>query len=67
MDSGKCTTNGRLISVLGGFPERQLDKLKAEAVRLGKIAFALCILHGPSEGGAWKWRDYRLHHQGILQ
>ena len=67
VDSGKCTTTGRLISGSGGLPERQLEKLKAVAVRLGKCSFAPCFLHGPSEGGAWKWCDDRLHHQGVLQ
>jgi elongation factor 1-alpha len=36
VDSGKSTTTGRLIFELGGLPERELEKLKAEAERLGK-------------------------------
>ena len=38
VDSGKSTTTGRLIFELGGLPERELEKLKAEAERLGKGA-----------------------------
>jgi len=39
VDSGKSTTTGRLIFELGGLPERELEKLKAEAERLGKGSF----------------------------
>ena len=38
VDSGKSTTTGRLIFELGGLPERELEKLKAEADRLGHLA-----------------------------
>ena len=34
--SGKSTTTGRLIFELGGLPERELEKPKAETERLGK-------------------------------
>merc|ERR1712083_179802 len=34
---------GRLIFELGGLPERELDKLKAEADRLGKGSFAFAF------------------------
>ena len=36
VDSGKSTTTGRLLFELGGIPEREMEKLKAEAERLGK-------------------------------
>ena len=36
VDSGKSATTGRLIFELGGLPERELDKFKREAARLGK-------------------------------
>merc|ERR1712160_73731 len=42
-DSGKSTTTGRLIFELGGLPERELEKLKAEAERLGKGSFAFAF------------------------
>jgi len=37
VDSGKSTTTGRLIFELGGLPERELEKLKAEASVLEKV------------------------------
>merc|ERR1711920_306238 len=43
VDSGKSTTTGRLIFELGGLPERELDKLKAEAERLGKGSFVFAF------------------------
>merc|ERR1712019_291702 len=43
VDSGKSTTTGRLIFELGGIPERELEKLKAEAERLGKSSFAFAF------------------------
>ena len=43
VDSGKSTTTGRLIFELGGLPERELEKLKAEAERLGKGSFAFAF------------------------
>jgi len=43
VDSGKSTTTGRLIFELGGIPERELEKLKAEAERLGKASFAFAF------------------------
>ena len=35
VDSGKSTTTGRLLFELGGIPEREMEKLKQEAERLG--------------------------------
>ena len=43
VDSGKSTTTGRLLFELGGIPERELEKLKAEAERLGKASFAFAF------------------------
>ena len=43
VDSGKSTTTGRLIFELGGLPERELQKLKEEAERLGKGSFAFAF------------------------
>ena len=43
VDSGKSTTTGRLIFELGGIPERELEKLKAEADALGKSSFAFAF------------------------
>eukprot|EP00913_Durusdinium_trenchii_P006505 g6113.t1 len=43
VDSGKSTTTGRLIFELGGLPERDLEKLKQEADRLGKGSFAFAF------------------------
>merc|ERR1712078_289680 len=43
VDSGKSTTTGRLIFELGGIPERELEKLEAEADRLGKSSFAFAF------------------------
>merc|ERR1711939_756509 len=40
VDSGKSTTTGRLIFELGGIPEREIEKLRAEADALGKSSFA---------------------------
>lgn len=36
VDAGKSTTTGRLIFELGGISEREVEKLKAEADKLGK-------------------------------
>jgi elongation factor 1-alpha len=36
VDAGKSTTTGRLIFELGGISEREVEKLKAEAEKLGK-------------------------------
>ena len=41
--AGKSTTTGRLIFELGGIPERELEKLKAEADALGKSSFAFAF------------------------
>merc|ERR1712226_804773 len=46
VDSGKSTTTGRLLFELGGIPERELEKLKAEAERLGKASFAFAFYIG---------------------
>lgn len=43
VDSGKSTTTGRLIFELGGIPEREMDKLRAEADALGKSSFAFAF------------------------
>jgi len=43
VDSGKSTTTGHLLYALGGIPERELEKLKAEADRLGKSSFAFAF------------------------
>jgi len=43
VDSGKSTTTGRLLFELGGLPERELEKLKQEAERLGKASFAFAF------------------------
>ena len=52
VDSAKSPNTGRFFFALGGLPERQWEKLKAEAASLGKGSIAPCFLHGPSEGGA---------------
>ncbi|CAK0831872.1 unnamed protein product, partial [Prorocentrum cordatum] len=43
VDSGASTNTGRVIFELGGLPERELEKLKAEAERLGKGPFAFAF------------------------
>jgi elongation factor 1-alpha len=43
VDSGKSTTTGRLLFELGGIPEREMEKLKQEAERLGKGSFAFAF------------------------
>ena len=43
IDSGKSTTTGRLIYELGGIPERELEKLRAEAERLNKTSCAFAF------------------------
>ncbi|EPZ31248.1 elongation factor alpha-like protein [Rozella allomycis CSF55] len=43
VDSGKSTTTGRLLFELGGIPEREMEKLKQEADRLGKSSFAFAF------------------------
>jgi elongation factor 1-alpha len=43
VDSGKSTTTGRLLFELGGIPERELEKLKAEADAMGKSSFAFAF------------------------
>eukprot|EP01066_Platyproteum_vivax_P000013 Platyproteum_vivax@DN1002_c0_g1_i1.p1 len=43
VDSGKSTTTGRLLFEMGGIGERELEKLKAEADRLGKSSFAFAF------------------------
>merc|ERR1711971_662230 len=39
VDAGKSTTTGRLLFELGGINERDLAKLKKEAIELGKESF----------------------------
>jgi len=43
VDSGKSTTTGRLLFELGGIPEREMEKLRAEAEVLGKQSFAFAF------------------------
>eukprot|EP00612_Vaucheria_litorea_P004585 CAMPEP_0171462174 /NCGR_PEP_ID=MMETSP0945-20130129/6319_1 /TAXON_ID=109269 /ORGANISM="Vaucheria litorea, Strain CCMP2940" /LENGTH=463 /DNA_ID=CAMNT_0011988651 /DNA_START=24 /DNA_END=1415 /DNA_ORIENTATION=- len=43
VDSGKSTTTGRLLFELGGIPEREMEKLKAEAAQLNKSSFAFAF------------------------
>jgi elongation factor 1-alpha len=43
VDSGKSTTTGRLLFELGGIDAREMEKLKAEAERLGKSSFAFAF------------------------
>merc|ERR1711935_283177 len=43
VDSGKPTTTGRLLFELGGIPEREMQKLKEEADRIGKGSFAFAF------------------------
>jgi len=43
VDSGKSTTTGRLLFELGGIPEREMQKLKEEAERIGKGSFAFAF------------------------
>ena len=43
VDSGKSTTTGHLIFELGGINEREMQKLKDEAERLGKSSFAFAF------------------------
>merc|ERR1712188_227500 len=43
VDSGKSTTTGRLIFDLGGVSEREMQKLKDEAEKLGKGSFAFAF------------------------
>merc|ERR1712032_225187 len=43
VDSGKSTTTGRLIFDLGGVSEREMQKLREEAERLGKSSFAFAF------------------------
>lgn len=43
VDAGKSTTTGHLIFELGGIPEREMQKLREEADRLGKSSFAFAF------------------------
>jgi len=43
VDAGKSSTTGRVLFELGGIPERELEKLKAEAEALGKQSFAFAF------------------------
>jgi elongation factor 1-alpha len=43
VDSGKSTTTGRLLFELGGIPQREMDKLREEAEKLGKGSFAFAF------------------------
>merc|ERR1711869_115665 len=42
-DSGKSTTTGRLLFELGGIHQREMDKLKEEAEKIGKGSFAFAF------------------------
>jgi len=43
VDAGKSTTTGRLIFELGGIAERDMQKLKEEAEKMGKSSFAFAF------------------------
>jgi len=43
VDSGKSTTTGRLLFELGGIPEREMEKLRAEAAAQNKSSFAFAF------------------------
>jgi len=43
VDAGKSTTTGRLIFELDGIPEREMQKLRDEADKLGKSSFAFAF------------------------
>jgi len=43
VDSGKSTTTGHLLFQLGGISDREMEKLKQEAERLGKQSFAFAF------------------------
>ena len=43
VNSGKRTTTGRFLFEPGGIPERELDKLTQETVRLEKSSFAFAF------------------------
>eukprot|EP00343_Euplotes_focardii_P007109 CAMPEP_0205822666 /NCGR_PEP_ID=MMETSP0206-20130828/13458_1 /ASSEMBLY_ACC=CAM_ASM_000279 /TAXON_ID=36767 /ORGANISM="Euplotes focardii, Strain TN1" /LENGTH=468 /DNA_ID=CAMNT_0053119121 /DNA_START=62 /DNA_END=1468 /DNA_ORIENTATION=+ len=43
VDAGKSTTTGRLIFELGGISERDMEKLRDEAGKLGKASFAFAF------------------------
>jgi len=43
VDAGKSTTTGRLIFELGGISERDMQKLREEAEKLGKGSFAFAF------------------------
>jgi len=43
VDSGKSTTTGRLLFELGGIEEREMEKLKDEANKIGKGSFAFAF------------------------
>merc|ERR1712147_292205 len=49
VDSGKSTTTGRLLFELGGIPEREMQKLKEEAERIGKGSFAFAFYMDPQK------------------
>ena len=50
VDAGKSTTTGRLIFELGGISAREVEKLKAEAEKLGK---STCRPSSPSICSCW--------------
>lgn len=44
VDAGKSTTTGHLIFELGGISEREMSKLKEEAIKLGKPDFTFAFV-----------------------
>merc|ERR1712054_396068 len=50
VDSGKSTTTGRLLFELGGIPQREMDKLKEEAEKIGKGSFAFAFYMDTQKG-----------------
>ena len=57
VDSGKSTTTGHLLFELGGIGERELEKLKAEADRLGKSEVELCNIFIEGIAKVIKWEQ----------
>jgi elongation factor 1-alpha len=49
VDAGKSTTTGRLLFELGGLGEREMEKLKKEAVELGKESFMFAFFMDKSK------------------
>ena len=64
VDSGKSTTTVVVVE-LGGIPEREVEKLKAEADALGKSSFAFAF-YGSPKGRTRTWCDHFVHDQGVF-